>query len=315
MKKILSLLLALVLVFSLVACSTDGNETQGETSAETQTEGNTETDNGSEDDSSNTGKAEGPIAVVSREDGSGTRSAFVEIVGVVDDNDNDLTTQTAIIQDGTGKVIETVSGDNSSIGYISLGSLDGSNVKGLKVDGVEVTPENVLSGEYAIQRPLNIVYKEGSLSDLAQDFVNYIMSKEGQDIAVEKGFVQADPNAKAYEGAEGLSGEITVSGSTSVAPLMEAVAEAYESLHQGVKVVINATGSSAGIKDAEAGVVNIGMASRELKDEEKAQVASLAIAKDGIAVVVSKDNPTEEISLESVKKIFLGEITDWADVK
>ena len=315
MKKLLSLLLALVLVFSLVACSTDGNETQGETSTETQTEGNTETDNGSEDDSSNTGKAEGSIAVVSREDGSGTRSAFVEIVGVVDDNDNDLTTQTAIIQDGTGKVIETVSGDNSSIGYISLGSLDGSNVKGLKVDGVEVTPENVLSGEYAIQRPLNIVYKEGSLSDLAQDFVNYIMSKEGQDIAVEKGFVQADPNAKAYEGAEGLSGEITVSGSTSVAPLMEAVAEAYESLHQGVKVVINATGSSAGIKDAEAGVVNIGMASRELKDEEKAQVASLAIAKDGIAVVVSKDNPTEEISLESVKKIFLGEITDWADVK
>lgn len=298
MKKILSLLLTLVLVFSLVACSTGGKETQ------------TEGEGGS-------GQAveKGPITVISREDGSGTRSAFVEIVGVVDDNDNDLTTQTAIIQDGTGKVIETVAGDSSAIGYISLGSLEGSNVKGLKVDGVEVTNENVLSGEYSIQRPLNIVYKEGSLSPLAQDFVNYIMSQEGQKIAVDKGFVQADPNATAYAAGEELSGELNVSGSTSVAPLMEALAEAYEGLHKGVTVVINATGSSAGIKDAEDGVVDFGMASRDLKDEEKAKVTGLVIAKDGIAVVVSQDNPMEEISLDSIKGIFLGEITDWSDVK
>ena len=298
MKKILSLLLTLVLVFSLVACSTGGKETQ------------TEGEGGS-------GQAveKGPITVISREDGSGTRSAFVEIVGVVDDNDNDLTTQTAIIQDGTGKVIETVAGDSSAIGYISLGSLEGSNVKGLKVDGVEVTNENVLSGEYSIQRPLNIVYKEGSLSPLAQDFVNYIMSQEGQKIAVDKGFVQADPNATAYAAGEELSGELNVSGSTSVAPLMEALAEAYEGLHKGVTVVINATGSSAGIKDAEDGVVDFGMASRDLKDEEKAKVTGLVIAKDGIAVVVSQDNPMEEISLDSIKGIFLGEITDWSDVE
>lgn len=298
MKKILSLLLTLVLVFSLVACSTGGKETQ--------TEG---------EGGSGQAVAKGPITVISREDGSGTRSAFVEIVGVVDDNDNDLTTQTAIIQDGTGKVIETVSGDSSAIGYISLGSLEGSNVKGLKVDGVEVTNENVLSGEYSIQRPLNIVYKEGSLSSLAQDFVNYIMSQEGQQIAVDKGFVQADPNATAYAAGEELSGELNVSGSTSVAPLMEALAEAYEGLHQGVTVVINATGSSAGIKDAEDGVVDFGMASRDLKDEEKAKVTGLVIAKDGIAVVVSQDNPMEEISLDSIKGIFLGEITDWSDVE
>lgn len=298
MKKILSLLLTLVLVFSLVACSTGGKETQ------------TEGEGGS-------GQAveKGPITVISREDGSGTRSAFVEIVGVVDDNDNDLTTQTAIIQDGTGKVIETVAGDSSAIGYISLGSLEGSNVKGLKVDGVEVTNENVLSGEYSIQRPLNIVYKEGSLSPLAQDFVNYIMSQEGQKIAVDKGFVQADPNATAYAAGEELSGELNVSGSTSVAPLMEALAEAYEGLHKGVTVVINATGSSAGIKDAEDGVVDFGMASRDLKDEEKAKVTGLVIAKDGIAVVVSQDNPMEEISLDLIKGIFLGEITDWSDVE
>lgn len=298
MKKILSLLLTLVLVFSLVACSTGGKETQ------------TEGEGGS-------GQAveKGPITVISREDGSGTRSAFVEIVGVVDDNDNDLTTQTAIIQDGTGKVIETVAGDSSAIGYISLGSLEGSNVKGLKVDGVEVTNENVLSGEYSIQRPLNIVYKEGSLSPLAQDFVNYIMSQEGQKIAVDKGFVQADPNATAYAAGEELSGELNVSGSTSVAPLMEALAEAYEGLYKGVTVVINATGSSAGIKDAEDGVVDFGMASRDLKDEEKAKVTGLVIAKDGIAVVVSQDNPMEEISLDSIKGIFLGEITDWSDVE
>lgn len=298
MKKILSLLLTLVLVFSLVACSTGGKETQ--------TEGEV---------GSGQAVEKGPITVISREDGSGTRSAFVEIVGVVDDNDNDLTTQTAIIQDGTGKVIETVAGDSSAIGYISLGSLEGSNVKGLKVDGVEVTNENVLSGEYSIQRPLNIVYKEGSLSPLAQDFVNYIMSQEGQKIAVDKGFVQADPNATAYAAGEELSGELNVSGSTSVAPLMEALAEAYEGLHKGVTVVINATGSSAGIKDAEDGVVDFGMASRDLKDEEKAKVTGLVIAKDGIAVVVSQDNPMEEISLDSIKGIFLGEITDWSDVK
>ena len=315
MKKLVSLLLALVLVFSLVACSTGGTETQTEVNTQAETQGDVNNNEAEVEVITEPTMAEGPITVISREDGSGTRGAFVEIVGVVDDNGNDLTTQTAVIQDGTGKVIETVSGDSSAIGYISLGSLDGSNVKGLKVDGVEVTPENVLSGEYAIQRPLNIVYKEGSLSPLAQDFVNYIMSKEGQDIAVGKGFVQSAPDAAAYTASAGLTGELNVSGSTSVAPLVEALAEAYEALHEGVTIVINSTGSSAGIKDAQDGVVDLGMASRELKDEEKSQVTSLAIAKDGIAVVVSLDNPIEEISLDSIKGIFLGEVTDWADVK
>lgn len=294
MKKFISLLMALVLVFALVACSSNEN---------------------ADDKTNGTQGLEGPITVVSREDGSGTRGAFVEIVGVEDENGNDMTTQTAFIQDGTGKVIETVAGDETSIGYISLGSLDGSDVKAVSVDGTKVSADTVLSGDYSIQRPLNIAYKAGSLSPLAQDFVDFIMSQEGQKIAVDEGFIQVDPNAKAYEAKDGLSGEINVSGSTSVAPLVEVAAEEYEKLHDGVKVVVNATGSSAGIKDATDGVVDFGMASRELKEDELKNVEALAIAKDGIAVVVSKENPIEDISLENIRKIFLGEITDWSEVK
>lgn len=299
MKKILSLLLALVLVFSLVACG-DNGETKEETKG----------------DDTTGGKAEGPINVVSREDGSGTRGAFVEIVGVVDEDDNDLTVQTAVIQDGTGKVVETVSQDKATIGYASLGSvIDNENVKILAVNGVKPTPETVLDGSYAIQRPLNIAFKEGSLSEVAQNFVDFIMSKEGQEIAVEEGYVTADPEAKPFEKKE-VTGKINISGSTSVGPLVKAAAEAYKKLNPGVEIIVNETGSSAGMKDAMAdGIVDFGMASRELKEEELAVIKPLVIAKDGIAVIVSPENPTEEIKLDTVKGIYLGEIVDWSEVK
>lgn len=326
MKKILSLLLALVLVFSLVACGNNGDtkdESKGEDTKTEESKDDTTAEESKDDtaaeeskDDAAGGKAEGEINVISREDGSGTRSAFVEIVGVVDGDGNDMTAQSAVIQDGTGKVIETVSKDKASIGYASLGSVEGNDsVKALKVNGVEPTPDTVLDGSYSIQRPLNIAYKDGSLSEEAQNFIDFMMSKEGQEVAVEKGFVKSDPNAKAFEKKD-VKGTIKVSGSTSVGPLVQAAAEEYKKINPNVEIVVNQTGSSAGMKDAMAdGVVDFGMASRELKDEEKAVLKPLVIAKDGIAVIVSPDNPMEDISLDSVKGIYLGEITDWKDVK
>lgn len=299
MKKTLSIILALIMTFTLVACASEEGKT-----------GNT-------DNSGNnaTSTVSGEIHVVSREDGSGTRGAFVEIVGVVDENDNDLTVQTATFSDGTGKVVEIVSTDERAIGYASLGSVvDNPSVKTLKVNGVAPTAETIIAGEYSIQRPLNIAYKESELSELGKDFVAFAMSKEGQDIAVKSGFVQSKTDATAYEAKE-VSGELNISGSTSVGPLVKKLAEAYEALHQGVKIVVTENGSSAGMKDAIAGIAEIGMASRDLKEEEKKELQHLAIAIDGIAMIVAPSNPTEDIKLESIKSIYTGEVTTWEEVK
>ena len=287
MKKYIISAIALFLTLTLTACGSSNNSG---------------------------GDSNGAINAITRESGSGTRGAFVEIVGVVDEKGNDLTGQSLVVQDGTGKVLETVSGDKSAIGYISLGSLN-DKVKALKVDGIEGNPENVLNGSYKIQRPLNIAYKPGSLKPLAEDFVKFIMSSDGQKIAKEHGFVPVDSNSKPYEKANVEKGEINISGSTSVGPLVKAQAEAYEKLHDGVKIVVNETGSSAGIKDAIAGTVDFGMASRELKDKEKKDVEGKAIAKDGIVVIVNKDNPLNDISLENVKSIYLEKIKEWKEVK
>lgn len=310
MKKILSLLLALVLVLSLVACGNNKNtkETKDEAKPAEKTESKDENKKPAE-------KASGAINVISREEGSGTRGAFVEIVKVLDKDKNDLTTPTAAMIGTTGGVIEAVAPDSKAIGYASLGSVEkNKDVKMLKVNSVEPTPETILSGKYPIQRPLNIAYREDKISDLAKDFVSFMMSKEGQDIAVKSGFVQADANAKPYEKKE-FEGKIAVSGSTSVGPLMEKLAEAYKGLHPKVQIEINQHGSSAGMTDSIQGLNDIGMASRELKDDEKAKLAHKAIAKDGIALIVSPQNPVSEISMETIKGIYKGEITDWKDVK
>lgn len=301
MKKLLSMLLALVLVFALVAC---GDSKPAETTAETKAETAAE--------APATETAKGPIGVVSREAGSGTRGAFVEIVKVVGENGkDDATTKTAIIQDSTGKVKTTVIQDKSAIGYISLGSLD-DTVKAVKVDGVEATDANVLDGSYKIARPFLVAYKdEASLSATAKDFLNYILSKTGQDI-VKEHYITVDPNAPEYTKGEGVEGSLNISGSTSVTPLMEKLAEAYEK-ETGVKISINGSGSGQGIKDALAGSVDFGMSSRELKKDEKLEAK--AIAKDGIAVIVNKENPAKDLTLDQIKGIFLGNTQNWEDVK
>ena len=252
------------------------------------------------------------ITVISREDGSGTRDAFTELTGVLQD-DVDKTVDTAEISNSTSVVTQSVAGHDSAIGYISLGSLD-DTVKAVKVDGVEATVDNIKSGDYKIQRPFNIVTK-GDVTGLPADFIKFIMSKDGQKIIDDEGYISVNENAEAYK-ASGLTGSITLAGSTSVSPVMEVLADKYKELNSGVTIEIQQTGSGAGIQSTTEGVCDIGMASRELKDEESSQgLKSQEIALDGIAVIVNKDNGVEDLSMDQIMKIFTGEITNWADVK
>lgn len=259
----------------------------------------------------------GEIIVVSREDGSGTRGAFTEITGVLAEDENgeetDQTYLEAVIQNGTEGVLSTVSGDSNSIGYVSLGSLN-DTVRGLPIDGVEPTNETVQDGSFPISRNFNIAWG-GDLSEVTQDFIDYILSAEGQAIAVEEGYVEYVTGAEAYAGDGSQTGNISVVGSTSVTPLMEVLAEEYSKLNEGVQIDITSNGSSAGMTAAMDGTADIGMASRDLKEEEEAELESTPIAVDGIAVIVNKSNNTESLTLEQVRQIFTGEITEWEEVQ
>lgn len=251
------------------------------------------------------------ITVVSREDGSGTRSAFSELMGIVKD-DKDNTTDTAEVTNSTSVMLTTVAGNQAAIGYVSLGSLN-DTVKPVKVDGVEATAENVKAGKYAVSRPFNIVTGK-DLTPLAQDFISYILSTDGQAVVDEKGYISVT-QGEAYK-ASGQTGTLTIAGSTSVAPMMEVLADKYMALNSGVKIEIQQSGSSAGITSAVEGVCQIGMASRELKDSETAKgVTAIKIAMDGIAVIVNKDNSFSELTSDQIRKIYTGETTQWSDLK
>ena len=253
------------------------------------------------------------ISVVTREEGSGTRDAFTELTGVLvknGDNKTDNTTTSAVTINSTEAVITNVKDNEAAIGYISLGSLN-DTVKALKIGGVEATADNVKSGDYAVSRPFNIAYK-GELSDVAQDFVDYIMSSDGQKIVSDNGYVTVSENA-AYSGKK-PSGKISVAGSTSVSPVMEKLAEAYQKVNTNAKVEIQTSDSSAGMQSAMGGTCDIGMASRDLKDEEKSALKVETIAKDGIAVIVNNANTCDDLTLDQVKSIYTGETTVWSDI-
>ncbi len=282
LSKVLTISLAAIMVFGLASCG-GGGSSEGE-----------------------------DITVISREEGSGTRDAFTELTGVLQD-DVDRTVDTAEISNSTSVVTQSVAGNPAAIGYISLGSLDDS-VKAVKVDGVEATVDNVKSGDYKLQRPFNIV-TNGEVSELSQDFINYIMSADGQAIIEEEGYIMTDENAPAYE-ASGLSGTITLAGSTSVSPVMEVLADEYKALNSGVTIEIQQTGSGAGIQSTIEGVCDIGMASRALEDEEAAEgLESQTIALDGIAVIVNNDNAVEDLTTEQIMNIFIGKIANWSEVE
>lgn len=282
MKKVISMALALVLALGVLAGC--GSETA---------------QNGTKE-----------IYVVSREEGSGTRGAFVELMGVEVDK-VDMTTEKAEICNSTSLVQTTVSGNANAIGYISLGALDETSVKAIQVDGVDATVENVKNGSYAVSRPFVVCYKEENLTDLGADYLNFIMSVEGQTILSDKGYI-ADPDTAPAYTASGLSGNLSLNGSTSVGPVMEKIAEAYKELNPDVTIDIQQTGSGAGIEATMEGTCEIGMSSRDLKDTELAEgLTPVTICMDGIAVIVNLDNDVTGLTSEQIRQIFTGEATDW----
>ncbi|MGI6234991.1 MAG: substrate-binding domain-containing protein [Christensenellales bacterium] len=256
------------------------------------------------------------IAVVSREEGSGTRGAFIELTGVQKKNDEgkdqDYTYAEADFVNGTSLVITTVSTNPAAIGYASLSSvLLNDTVKSIRIDGVEPTTENILNKTYPIARPFNLVSKGELTNPLAVDFMNFVMSKQGQEVVAEDGLVPVNQEAAEYTAAN-LSGLLVVGGSTSVAPVMELLAEAYTELNPEVEVDVQSTGSSAGVTGALDETYMIGMASRELKDSEIENGAlAVAIGIDGIAVINALDNPVSDLTLEQVRQIYTGEVTTW----
>ncbi len=299
-NKFTKLVLALGASAALAACG-NGGSTEESSADTTSSEATTE--------EATANAVSGPISVISREEGSGTRDAFVEATGVMAD-DVDNTSAAATIMNGTDQVMTAVADDPNAIGYISLGSLN-DTVKAVSVDGVEATEENIADGSYAISRPFNIVY-QGELEGIVADFYNFIFSEEGQAIVLEEGYVQAESEAAAYEGDGSQSGSINVVGSTSVSPVMEKLAEAYQELNSGVQVNITSNGSSAGVTAAAEGTADLGMASRALADDET-DVKAEAIATDGVAVIVNPENGAEDLTLDTISGIFTGDITEWEE--
>lgn len=296
-KKILAIAMTALMVVGVAACgSSSSNATTDSSLTDTTADGMT-----------------GQISVISREEGSGTRGAFVELMGIVDDNDNDITTIDAEITNSTSVMLTTVAGNKQSIGYVSLGSLS-DDVKAVKVDGVEASVDDIKNGSYSVSRPFLVAYKDGQLSELAQDYLKYILSSDGQAIISENGYISVSDSAEAYT-ASGLSGKLVLAGSTSVSPVMEKLADAYKALNPDVTIEIQQTGSGAGITSVIEGVCDFGMSSRELKESEAAELKAEQIALDGIAVIVNNENPTDDISSENIKNIYLGEVTNWEDIK
>lgn len=293
MKKILSLgLAALMTVFVLAGCGADSND-------------------------GGTGTGRDAISVLTREEGSGTRGAFIELLGIEEKNADgkkvDKTIDTAETTNSTSVMITTVQGNKAAIGYISLGSLDKSKVKALKVDGAEAAADNVKSGEYKVSRPFNIATK-GDATGVASDFIRFILSADGQAVVEKNGYI-SEGNTGAYK-ASGQKGKITIGGSSSVTPVMEKLKEAYVKVNPNVTVDVQQNDSSSGMKGAIDGIYDIGMASRDVKDSEKeAGLNSIKIALDGIAVIVNKDNTLDSITSEQIKNIYTGSLTKWSEIK
>lgn len=308
MKKFVSIMIAALLAMSLFAGCATNQDSSGTDEASQQP--------ASSDEAEGSFDADNEIMVVSREDGSGTRGAFVELLGIEQEDEEgntvDMTTLDATIASSTSVVMTTVAGNPYAIGYISLGSLD-ETVKALTVDGTEATVENIKDGSYKISRPFNIAVKKDGASELAQDFISFIMSEEGQAVIEEEGYISIADDAQPYAGSA-PAGKIVVGGSSSVTPVMEKLKEAYAAVNPDAEIEVQQTDSSTGMSSATEGVYDIGMASRELKDSELETLTPTVIAMDGIAVVVNNENSMTDIAMEDITSIFTGEITSWADV-
>ena len=306
MKK----LVAVVSMVSMIAATAMGCGNADAKEGTKTDSGKSDTKTGSTWDSSN------DITIVSREDGSGTRGAFIELFGIqqeIDGEKVDMTTEEAQITNSTSVMMTTVSGDEYGIGYVSLGSLDDS-VRAVKIDGAEATAENVKSGTYKVSRPFNIAVKEGMENEAANDFIHFIMSTEGQKVVDENHYIALE-DVKPFEGTS-PSGKVVVGGSSSVAPVMEKLIEAYQALNPNVTIELQSTDSTTGMTSAIDGSYDIGMASRELKDTELSEgLKASVIATDGIAVIVNKASTVEELSSDQVKAIYTGEALTWDEAE
>lgn len=307
MKKLITVLSMVSMVAVAAAGCGNGSDEAAADTTESKTESKTE-------DTTEDTIADADITIVSREDGSGTRGAFIELFGIQEEVDGekvDMTTEEAQITNSTSVMMTTVAGDEYAIGYISLGSLDES-VKALKIDGAEATAENVKSGEYKVSRPFNIATKKDMDNEVAKDFINFIMSTEGQTVVEDNGYIAVE-GAEAFEGTQ-PSGKAVVGGSSSVAPVMEKLAEAYKAVNPNAEIELQTTDSTTGMTSTIDGSYDIGMASRELKEEESAELDAKVIATDGIAVIVNNNNALDELSSEQVKAIYTGEALTWDEV-
>lgn len=327
-KKVMCMLLTGMMAASMIAgCGNSGNASAN-AGADTNTDASADAADSSADQSADvtpdttaansasaaTGDFDNSeyINVVSREDGSGTRGAFIELFGVEEKDESgekvDNTTEEAIITNSTDVMLTSVAGDTYAIGYVSLGSLN-DTVKAVKIDGAEATVENIKSGTYKIARPFNIATK-GEVSEAAQDFINYIMSGDGQKVISDNGYI-GDDSAAAFE-SNGAEGKVVVGGSSSVSPVMEKLIEAYKAVNANVEIELQTSDSTTGMTGAADGTLDIGMASRELKDSETEEgLTATKIAMDGIAVIVNQENPVEDLSSDTVKGIFTGGTTTW----
>lgn len=301
MKKFIAVLSMAAMIGTLaVGCGKSNEESKGE---------DAKAEAGSDWDSSM------DITIVSREDGSGTRGAFIELFGIEEkqgDQKVDMTTEDAQITNNTSVMLTTVAKDDYAIGYVSLGSLDDS-VKALKIDGAEATEENIKDGSYKVSRPFNIATKGDPTNEVAKDFIDYILSKDGQQVISDNGYISND-DAADYAGTA-PSGKCVVGGSSSVSPVMEKLIEAYKKVNPNAEIELQTSDSTTGMTSTIEGSYDIGMASRELKDSETSEgLKATVIATDGIAVIVNNNNPADELSSEQVKEIYTGSYTTWDEV-
>ena len=300
MKKFMAVLaVAGMMTGMLAGCGSSSDDTSSDSGS---------TDTASEWDASN------DITIVSREDGSGTRGAFTELFGVVeevDGEDVDMTTADAQITNNTSVMMTTVAENEYAIGYISLGSLDHS-VKALSIDGAEATAENIENGSYKVSRPFNVAVKPDSTNEVAADFMSFIMSTEGQQVVSDEGYIPV-ADVEAYAGTA-PAGDCVVGGSSSVSPLMEKLVEAYKEVNPNANIELQTSDSTTGMTSTIEGSYDIGMASRELKEDEAAELTPTVIATDGIAVIVNNNNPTDEMTSDQVKQIYTGEVFSWDEI-
>ncbi|MGN0205560.1 MAG: substrate-binding domain-containing protein [Coprococcus sp.] len=318
MKKFICTALTFAMVLGCLAgCGSSGKETTAPETTAPATEAAAETEAAeTEAEATSDFDISKSINVNSREDGSGTRGAFIELFGVeekdADGNKFDNTTLAANITNSTSVMMTSVADDTYAIGYISLGSLN-DTVKAVKIDGAEATTENVANGSYKVSRPFNIATK-GDISEVAQDFINFIMSADGQAVVEENHYIKV-ADAEAYAGSA-PAGKVIVAGSSSVSPVMEKLKEAYLAVNPNAEIEIQTSDSTTGMTSTIDGICDIGMASRELKDSEvEAGLTGTVIALDGIAVIVNNGNPIENLTTDQVKSIYVGDTTSWADVQ